>query len=67
MDSWTQQIESNGKKLSGGAARNVRIKALGGMDEIIKLVVNNTLELANKAVNKEQKIINISSRRKNAA
>jgi hypothetical protein len=35
-DSWCSAIFINGQKLSGGAARNVRIAAAGGMDEIIE-------------------------------
>lgn len=49
-DSWCQPIRSShGNRVSGGAARNVRIAYLGGMDEIISVVARQTLELANAA------------------
>jgi len=53
-DSWCTPVRSkSGKIVSGGAARNVRIAASGGMDDIIKTVVekavSDALELANAA------------------
>ena len=54
-DSWCKPIWlENGKKVSGGAARNVRISAAGGMDQIIERAARDAaaraLELANNAV-----------------
>ena len=43
-------MSRNGNVVSGGAARNVRIAAAGGMDEIVEMVARNTLEFANEAV-----------------
>lgn len=52
-DSWCGIVMApTGNLVSGGAARNVRIAALGGMDEIIEIVTRNTFELANAAVGK---------------
>ena len=56
-DSWCKPVLSkNGNIVSGGAARNVRIAASGGMDEIIKEVAEEAasaaLERANKATRK---------------
>lgn len=55
MDSWCSPTRApNGVVVSGGAARNVRIAALGGMDEIIDATARdaarNALERANLAV-----------------
>lgn len=44
-DNWCSALISNGQKISGGAARNVRIKNAGGMDEILK----KSLEVGLKA------------------
>lgn len=39
MDSWCSKVRArNGAIVSGGAARNVRIAARGGMDQIIENV-----------------------------
>ncbi|MBV5309257.1 hypothetical protein [Chromatium okenii] len=47
QDSWCTPIRSkNGNRVSGGAARNVRIAALGGLDTIIENVVRNAVEKA---------------------
>ncbi|GDG01489.1 hypothetical protein BvCmsKKNP016_01232 [Escherichia coli] len=55
-DSWcTPTMSKNGNIVSGGAARNVRIAAMGGMDEIITQVARNTLELANANVHKNNR------------
>lgn len=56
-DSWCKPIRSkNGTVVSGGAARNVRIAAAGGMDTIVKEVASEAakaaLERANMAVRK---------------
>lgn len=54
-DSWcTPLTTKSGQRLSGGAARNVRIAKSGGMDEIIEkvtaLAVREALQMANLAV-----------------
>lgn len=59
-DSWCRPIKAeNGTKVSGGAARNVRIKAGGGMDEIIRnaagIAARFALEAVNEAVNAKNK------------
>jgi hypothetical protein len=47
-DSWCDPVRSRkGNVVSGGAARNIRIAGMGGMDEIVDLVAKNTLKLAN--------------------
>lgn len=56
-DSWCKPIRSkNGTVVSGGAARNVRIAAAGGMDTIVEEVASEAakaaLERANMAVRK---------------
>jgi hypothetical protein len=56
-DSWCKPIRSkNGTVVSGGAARNVRIAAAGGMDTIVEEVAAEAakaaLERANMAVRK---------------
>ena len=60
FDSWCRPIRAkNGCRVSGGAARNVRIAACGGMDEIVASVaakaVRETYEEANAAVAKQRK------------
>ncbi len=46
-DSWCKPVVSrHGNVVSGGAARNVRIADLGGMDEIVATVARQTLALA---------------------
>ena len=55
-DSWCKPILSrHGNRVSGGAARNVRIADLGGMDEIIAIVARPTLELSNAAAVKRSR------------
>lgn len=50
-DSWCKPIRSkSGVVVSGGAARNVRISAMGGMDEIVMQVAKDTLSRAEAAV-----------------
>jgi hypothetical protein len=56
-DSWCKPIRSkNGTVVSGGAARNVRIAAAGGMNTIVEEVAAEAakaaLERANMAVRK---------------
>ncbi|SFC09386.1 hypothetical protein [Pseudoalteromonas denitrificans] len=47
-DSWTAPLIREGKKkISGGAARNVRISKSGGMDSIITDTLNYALNKAN--------------------
>lgn len=55
-DSWCRPVLSrHGNLVSGGAARNIRIAEMGGMDEIVEFVARNTLELANAAVLKRNR------------
>lgn len=50
-DSWCKPVlAKTGNVVSGGAARNVRIAACGGMDEIVSDVVRDTFERAEAAV-----------------
>lgn len=50
-DSWCAKVVSkNGTVVSGGAARNVRIAALGGQDCILEEVVRDTLARAEAAI-----------------
>lgn len=56
-DSWCKQVLSkNGTLVSGGAARNVRIAASGGMDKIVDDVAREAavaaIERANRATRK---------------
>lgn len=56
-DSWCKPIRSkHGNCVSGGAARNVRIAASGGMDKIIEDVAKeaafSALDRADRAVRK---------------
>lgn len=56
QDSWCRPVLSrHGNVVSGGAARNVRIAEMGGMDEIVEQVVRNTFDLANAAVQKRNR------------
>lgn len=52
-DSWCSPIYHKGKRLAGGAARNVLISRAGGMDAIINkvatMVYNEALSAANTA------------------
>ena len=58
QDSWCESIIHKGKKLSGGAARNVRISQSGGMDKILEEVARDA---ANQAWNRAQNAINESN------
>lgn len=49
MDKWCRKMTVDGKTLSGGAARNVRISRRGGMENIIADAVQYALNLANAA------------------
>lgn len=56
QDSWCKPVISrHGNRVSGGAARNVRISDLGGMDEIIAVVARQTLALADAAAVKRNR------------
>lgn len=56
QDPWcSKTVAKNGNPVSGGAARQVRIAALGGMDNIIKTVAQSTLESADLVVKEQQK------------
>lgn len=47
QDSWCQPaISKHGVPVSGGAARNVRIAALGGMDKILQAVAYDAAQAA---------------------
>jgi hypothetical protein len=51
-DTWCRPVRARtGSVVSGGAARNVRIAARGGMDTIVADVVRDTLAKADEAVN----------------
>ncbi len=57
-DSWCKPVLSkNGTVVSGGAARNVRIAASGGMDKIVEEVAREAataaIDCANRATRKE--------------
>ncbi len=57
-DSWCKPVLSkNGTVVSGGAARNVRIAASGGMDKIVEEVAREAataaIDRANRATRKE--------------
>lgn len=46
-DSWCRKtLAANGQPVSGGAARNVRIAARGGMDRIIERAVGTAVRQA---------------------
>lgn len=54
-DSWCAKVVSkNGTEVSGGAARNVRIAALGGMDCIVEDVARDTLARAEAVIAAER-------------
>lgn len=65
-DSWCAPTRAKtGNIVSGGAARNVRIAAAGGMDTIVEEVAreaaSSALERANKAVRKTNiRLVNAS-------
>ena len=65
-DSWCSSLHYKGKKLSGGAARNVRISSYGGMDKIIEDVAIQILNKATLAANQAEngKIIQMPKQRK---
>lgn len=53
-DSWcSPTIADNGTQVYGGAARNVRLKAIGGCDNLIRRVAMKTLEEANALIGKK--------------
>ena len=54
-DSWCEKLPYNGKDISGGAARYVRISRAGGMDNIIAGAVRWALECATAAVPSDNK------------
>lgn len=54
-DSWCAKVVSkNGTVVSGGAARNVRIAALEGMDSIVEAVTRDALARAEAAIAAER-------------
>ncbi len=54
-DSWCGPVMAKtGNVVSGGAARNVRIAARGGMDVIVADVVRDTLARADDAVRSQR-------------
>lgn len=59
-DSWCKPIFSkNGTRVSGGAARNVRIAASGGMDRIIDDVAREAAAAAIERANRAARRANI--------
>ena len=53
-DSWCKLVRAeSGAWVSGGAARNVRIAALGGMDTIIQDVAQDALLRADEMVRRK--------------
>lgn len=55
-DKWCKKLKlENGKSISGGAARNVRIAAAGGMDNILYEVAH---EAATLALHRADEILN---------
>lgn len=58
-DTWCKPLKHNNKMIAGGAARNVRIAALGGMDAILQEVAfNAAFNAAKDAVNRADEILN---------
>ena len=56
IDSWCRKVHlKNGTVVSGGAARNVRIAARGGMDEIIADAIRYAFDRAEAKVNNRRK------------
>jgi len=43
-DSYCKPLIRNGKRLTGAAARNVRIKEAGGLEKIIEETITMTIE-----------------------
>lgn len=65
MDSWCSPIRApSGVVVSGGAARNVRIAAAGGMDEIIEVTAR---EAARAALQRADLAVEQTSRSKTRA
>lgn len=67
-DSWTAPLSlDDGRVISGGAARNKRIAASGGMDSIIENIVRLALIQANAKLNQygasNDNIINLDRHR----
>lgn len=59
-DSWCKPVKAkSGSVVSGGAARNVRIAASGGMDKIVETVATyaaqDALERAEEAIRNESR------------
>ncbi len=55
-DSWCKKVRAkSGSVVSGGAARNVRIAARGGMDEIIADAIRYAFERAEGEVSNRRK------------
>ena len=55
-DSWCRPVISrHGNRVSGGAARAVRIADLGGMDEIVEGVARDTLARADEVASKRSR------------
>lgn len=64
MDSWCRPIRAkSGARVSGGAARNVRIAAAGGMDEIVEEVARNAaseaLARADRAIRRVRPVLRV--------
>jgi hypothetical protein len=61
-------ILPDGKQISGGAARNKRIAAAGGMDEILSDVFNRATALATQSADRTDNVVPIrkQSRKKTA-
>lgn len=56
FDSWCSSVISrHGNRVSGGAARAVRIADLGGVDQIIEDVSRDTLARANEVAAKRSR------------
>lgn len=53
-DSWCEPFWDGNQWLYGGAARNARLSAGGGMEKIIKEVATNAAAMAINAVNQAQ-------------
>lgn len=66
-DSWCKPVRSKtGSVVSGGAARNVRIAASGGMDQIVEDVARAAAVTAIDRANKATRKANLSLVRKSA-
>ena len=64
-DSWCESLYYKGQKLSGGAARNVRISQSGGMDTIISNIAIQAWNAATSNANKADggKVIQMPKRK----